>query len=109
MSWRTIALQDRVRTEQNAPLKTILTSALVPQGSRAQRVPKTSRNVQQPNPACTDNASTHMDRMRKYIVIVCIIYCSRKQVIIYVRGLVVVTPNTPHGLYALPTFLKIKY
>lgn len=70
MSWRTIALRDRARTEQNAPLKTILTSALAPQGSRAQHVPKTSRNVQQPNPACMDNASTHMDRMRKYIVIV---------------------------------------
>lgn len=70
MSWRTIALRDRARTEQNAPLKMILTSVRAPQGSRAQHVQKTSRNVQQPNPVCTDNASTHMDRMRKYIVII---------------------------------------
>lgn len=70
MSWKIIALRDRARTEQNVPLKTILTSVRAPQGSRAQHVPKTLRNVQRPNPACTDNASTHMDRMRKYIVII---------------------------------------
>lgn len=74
MSWKTIALRVRAKTEQNALLKMILTNARAPQGSRAQRAPKTSRNVQQPNPACTDNASTHMDRMRKYIYIVIIMY-----------------------------------
>jgi hypothetical protein len=66
VSWRTIALRDRARMEQNAPLKTILTSVRAPQGSPAQHVQKTSRNVQQPNPVCTDNASTHMDRMRVF-------------------------------------------
>jgi hypothetical protein len=70
VSWKIIALRDRARTEQNALLKTILTNARAPQGSRAQRALKTLRNVQQPNPACTDNASTHMDRMRKYTIII---------------------------------------
>lgn len=52
--------------EPNALLKTILTSARVPQGSLVLRAPKTLRNVQPTNPAYTENASTHMGHMRKY-------------------------------------------
>lgn len=66
MSWKITALRGRAKTEPNARPKTIHTSARAPQGSRVLRARKTLRNVPPTNPAYTGNASTRMDRMRKY-------------------------------------------
>lgn len=65
VSLKITARRDRVKTVPSALPKMIRMSARARQGSRAPRVPKTSRNVRRPSPVYTDNASTRTDHTRK--------------------------------------------